>query len=262
MGELLFLMFIGIPYIVYRFLADEEGSGKALLHVITGFIILLCIVTWATGQPIGLLFFVPVLIFTIFLCIRHPDDGESDLDRINTAILAENCTISHNEQTKYSGVIFLTAALKNQYPFGGLENAITACTSDKGVLVNRATGERYVTMRNHQKLDKERCIKMIMQDRVWAMRQFADFSQYLSAPIEKIPFPDIDQESAAQLQRDAVIRYILMKNNWNDEYIRDYMRESQIYQHATSEYFDRYFEDVKLFLDKYPCEHFSVTETV
>lgn len=215
MGDLLFLMFIGIPYILFRLIKDEKDIKRA-----------------------------------------NRARYEQNFDYCNSLTKVEKKT-----QKNYETIFFLTKNLMQQYPFGGLENAICACVED-GVLVNRSNGQRYVIIKSKQSLDKEKCINMIMQDRVWAMRNFANLDQYLSVSTSKVPYPDIDFEKATLVRNDAIIRYILMKNHWTDDYIKKYMMDSQLHAYISPEYFDEYFERVKDCLDQYPFDYFDVTETV
>ncbi len=209
MGELLFLMFIGVPYILYRLLKDEFGGRN--------------------NVPSQL----------------QQDDVVKNKEETKEEIA------QRDEQT----IKFLTDSILTKYPFEGLADSVKACVAN-GWLVNRSNSDVYDVISNTKSIDIERCVSMLIQDKIWEMNLYFDFDNRLPISESKIADPDTDLTNVPLVKRYTIIRYILAKNHWSDEYIRKYMLDSRLGKYISPEYFDEYFERVKDCLDQYPFDYF------
>lgn len=258
----MFLLFIGIPGIIYFLLKDKHGGSKAGLYVITGVLGVFsvgCLFADDIDPQIPFVLF-PSFIFALIGCFVSSEDRSDtsyyepwwETSNSNYGVQSEYSRIGAKRSEDLSVESVLWNALKG-FKFGGLQEAISSCV-ENGVLNNRATGEQYDVMQNKTSLDIQKCITMVVQSKVWDMKNYTNINKYLKVSISDVPLPDMDIKIGDDVRRDAVIRYILVKHNWTDTYIKRYMTSTPVHTRITPEYFDEYYAEVKEFLDQYPLD--------
>ncbi len=232
--EIIFLLFVGIPGIIYYLLKDSKGKDEAGMLVIIGYTAVLLFggfASYAQSPVVLIILVITLLISTIMYVVYKGEQEKKALNRSKDK-LKQNCEQLSDEQTEdeafadqnYKVKYFLIEKLRKQYPYDGLEHAISSCVK-YGVLINRSNGEQYDVMLkgNRKNLNTVKCVHMITQDKIWDMRQHTVLDKYLPIPVSEVPLPSIDMEIAPTVRRDAVIRYILVKKRWDDVYIKQHM---------------------------------------